>query len=65
MMGRGIAVKPDDGVVHAPADGILTVVHESKHAYGLKTEKGAEVLIHIGIDTVNLKGRIHDTATIW
>lgn len=56
MMGRGIAVKPDDGVVHAPADGILTVVHESKHAYGLKTEKGAEVLIHIGIDTVNLKG---------
>ena len=31
-------------------------VHESKHAYGLKTEKGAEVLIHIGIDTVNLKG---------
>ncbi len=66
MMGRSIAVKPDDGVVHAPADGILTVVHESKHAYGLKTEKGAEVLIHIGIDTVNLKrGRIHYTATIW
>lgn len=56
MMGRGIAVKPDDGIVHAPADGILTVVHESKHAYGLKTVKGAEVLIHIGVDTVNLKG---------
>lgn len=56
MMGKGIAIKPTDGTVYAPVDGELTVVYDSKHAYGLKTANGAEVLIHIGIDTVNLKG---------
>lgn len=56
MMGKGVAIKPTEGIIYAPADGELTVVYDSKHAYGLKTKQGAEVLIHIGIDTVNLKG---------
>lgn len=56
MMGKGVAVKPTAGTIVAPADGELTVVYDSKHAYGMKTAAGAEVLIHIGIDTVNLKG---------
>ena len=56
MMGKGIAIKPKEGIIYAPADGELTVVYDAKHAYGLMTTQGAEVLIHIGIDTVNLNG---------
>lgn len=56
MMGRGIVVKLDDGVVYVLVDGILIVVYEFKYVYGLKIEKGVEVLIYIGIDIVNLKG---------
>ena len=65
MMGRGIAVKPDDGVVHAPADGILTVVHESKHAYGLKKRKEEVIDPYRYRYSESKRGRIHDTATIW
>ncbi|MGL4695950.1 sucrose-specific PTS transporter subunit IIBC [Enterococcus larvae] len=61
MMGRGIAVIPEKGMIYAPADGELTIVHDSKHAYGLKTSHGAEVLIHIGIDTVKLNGEAFET----
>lgn len=61
MMGKGIAVIPEEGTIYAPADGVLTVVYDSKHAYGLKTANGAEVLIHIGIDTVGLKGEGFET----
>lgn len=57
MMGKGLAISPDSGTVYAPADGELTVVYDTKHAYGLKTTQGAEVLLHLGIDTVNLKGQ--------
>ena len=57
MMGKGIAIKPTEGLLFAPADGELTVVYESKHAYGLKTDAGGEILIHIGIDTVELNGQ--------
>lgn len=61
MMGKGIAVIPEKGMICAPADGKLTIVHDSKHAYGLKTSHGAEVLIHIGIDTVKLNGEAFET----
>ncbi|MBO0474531.1 PTS system, sucrose-specific IIBC component [Enterococcus sp. DIV0840] len=61
MMGKGIAVIPEEGTIYAPADGELTVVYDSKHAYGLRTTNGAEVLIHIGIDTVGLKGEGFET----
>ncbi|WP_430597722.1 sucrose-specific PTS transporter subunit IIBC [Enterococcus sp. AZ177] len=61
MMGKGIAVIPEKGIIYAPADGELTVIYDSKHAYGLRTMNGAEVLIHIGIDTVGLKGEGFET----
>ena len=58
MMGDGVAIEPTDNVIVAPADSEITMVmEESKHAVGLKFNNGAEMLIHIGIDTVNLKGK--------
>jgi PTS system sucrose-specific IIC component len=62
MMGKGIAVVPESGEVVAPVDGTLTVVYDTKHAYGIESDKGAEILIHIGIDTVNLAGEHFTTA---
>ena len=56
LMGDGAAIVPSDGTIYSPVDGQVTVAYETKHAYGLKSKDGAEVLIHIGIDTVNLKG---------
>ncbi|HFU1090059.1 TPA: PTS glucose transporter subunit IIA [Streptococcus suis] len=55
-MGKGLAVKPIEGVVYAPADAEVTIAFETGHAYGLKTASGAEILIHIGIDTVSMNG---------
>ncbi|NQN90466.1 PTS transporter subunit EIIC [Streptococcus suis] len=55
-MGKGLAVKPSEGVVYAPADAEVTIAFETGHAYGLKTATGAEILIHIGIDTVSMNG---------
>lgn len=57
LMGKGAAIEPTDGNVYAVADGTVTVAYLTKHAYGMKTKAGAEVLIHIGINTVNLKGK--------
>lgn len=62
MMGKGIAIVPESGEVFAPVDGTLTVVYDTKHAYGIESDKGAEILIHIGIDTVNLAGEHFTTA---
>ncbi|MEK1350695.1 PTS beta-glucoside transporter subunit IIBCA [Limosilactobacillus fermentum] len=56
MMGDGAAIVPSDGTIVAPADGEITVAYATKHAYGLTSTDGAEILIHIGLDTVNLKG---------
>ena len=55
-MGQGIAVKPSEGVVYAPADAEVTIAFATGHAYALKTAKGAEILIHVGIDTVSMNG---------
>lgn len=55
-MGQGIAVKPNEDVVYAPADAEVTIVFPTGHAYGLKTVNGAEILIHVGIDTVSMNG---------
>jgi PTS system sucrose-specific IIC component len=57
MMGEGVAIEPSGDEIIAPADGEITVAYATKHAYGLKTADGVEVLIHIGIDTVNLAGK--------
>lgn len=56
VMGKGIAVKPSKGVVYAPADAEIAIAFPTGHAYGLKTDNGAEILIHVGIDTVSMNG---------
>lgn len=56
MMGDGYAVEPDDTGIVAPFDGKIAFVFPTKHAVGLIGESGVEVLIHVGIDTVELKG---------
>ena len=56
MLGKGIAIKPSDTKVYAPFDGTVALVFDTKHAVSLVSEKGAEVLIHVGLDTVSLKG---------
>lgn len=60
MMGKGAAVFPENGNVIAPADGTITVAYETKHAYGIQTSEGVEILIHIGIDTVKMEGNGFD-----
>ena len=59
-MGQGLAVKPSEGKVYAPADAEVTIAFETGHAYGLKTSNGAEILIHVGIDTVSMGGKGFD-----
>lgn len=56
IMGDGFVVFPEDNVVYAPCDASVEVVFPSKHAIGLKSEKGIELLIHVGLDTVSLNG---------
>ena len=55
-MGRGAAVESPDGKVYAPFDGEITVFFDTKHAIGLRSDDGVEILIHVGMDTVKLKG---------
>lgn len=56
MMGEGVAFELSEDVVVSPIDGIVTLMPESKHAFGLVGSKGLEILVHIGLDTVNLQG---------
>lgn len=56
-MGKGIAIEPSTGILHAPADGKIIMTFKTDHAIGMKTNDGAEVLMHIGMDTVNLQGK--------
>ena len=57
VLGEGIAVRPSEGKLVAPADGTVLMVYETGHALGMKTKGGAELLFHIGLDTVKLKGK--------
>lgn len=56
-LGDGVAVLPDEGKVYAPADGTIVSVFDTKHALCFTSVSGTEILIHIGVDTVNLKGK--------
>ena len=55
-LGDGIAILPTDGKIYSPVDGILTVVAETKHAFGYQTKDGVDILVHVGLETVSLKG---------
>lgn len=56
MVGEGFAVEPSEGLVFAPVSGEIVQLFPTKHAFGIRTEEGLEVLVHVGIDTVQLKG---------
>ncbi|MDO5547878.1 MAG: PTS glucose transporter subunit IIA [Eubacteriales bacterium] len=56
-LGDGVAVILEDGKVYAPADGEISLVAETLHAYGISTSDGLELLVHIGVDTVKLDGK--------
>ena len=56
MLGDGFTVEPETGVFFSPADGVIENITDTKHAYTLKTKDGLELLVHIGIDTVELGG---------
>lgn len=60
ILGKGVAIIPSEGKVVAPADGVVTMVFETKHALSVKTNDGAELIIHIGLDTVNLQGQYYN-----
>lgn len=56
-MGEGFAVKPKDGAIFSPVNGEIMSVFPTKHALGIKTIDGTEVLVHVGLDTVELEGK--------
>ena len=56
LLGDGIAIIPDDGKIYAPVDGVVSVVMDTLHAYGFTSDDGLEILVHVGLDTVTLKG---------
>lgn len=62
LMGNGVAIQAEENQIYAPVSGTITVAYETKHAYGIKSENGTEILIHLGIDTVDLKGQYFETA---
>ncbi|HER8861205.1 PTS system sucrose-specific transporter subunit IIA [Streptococcus pyogenes] len=55
-MGQGLAIKPEDNTLYSPVDGKVEIVFETGHAYAITSSQGAEVLLHIGIDTVSMAG---------
>lgn len=61
ILGKGIAIVPENNVVVSPIEGTVEAVLESKHAVAIKSNSGMEILIHVGIDTVNLEGKHYKT----
>lgn len=56
MVGDGVGLIPLEGVVYAPVDGEIVQLFKSKHAVGIRTDEGLEILIHVGVDTVHMNG---------
>ena len=61
LLGKGVAVLPEDNVIYAPDNGVVTTLFPTKHAVGLTFEDGVELLIHVGMDTVNLEGECFES----
>jgi glucose-specific phosphotransferase system IIA component len=57
MMGDGVAIEPTEGIVVSPCDGKIVSIFPTKHAIGIESDEGLEILIHIGIDTVKMEGK--------
>lgn len=55
-MGKGVAIRPSTGTIYAPVSGAVTAIIASQHAVGMLADDGAEVLVHVGVDTVEMKG---------
>ncbi|AYG00782.1 glucose PTS transporter subunit IIA [Lactococcus allomyrinae] len=60
ILGKGIAIRPTDGKIVSPVDGVVTMTFPTKHAVGITSDEGVEILIHIGLDTVSLEGKPFD-----
>lgn len=60
ILGKGVAIKPSEGKFYAPADGKVTTLFPTGHAIGITTPDGLELLVHVGLDTVQLKGQHFD-----
>ena len=57
MLGQGVAIVPTEGKFYAPADGEIAMVFDTLHAVSMTADNGVEILVHVGLDTVNLKGK--------